>query len=68
MAMRYIHKWPDTIEELLDSHLVKKPMAALDDEMAEVDACYGHPSSPITLLFTSPYYLRPHLIPCYHCH
>lgn len=33
-------KWPDTIEELLDWHLVKKPMA-------QVDACYGHPSSPI---------------------
>ena len=35
---RAIHEGPDTIEELLDRHLVKKPAAVLDDDAAEAEA------------------------------
>ncbi|CAN6290751.1 unnamed protein product [Urochloa humidicola] len=35
---RSIHEGPDTIEELLDRHLVKKPAAVLDDDTLEAEA------------------------------
>uniref|UniRef100_A0A0A9EP70 Complex 1 LYR protein domain-containing protein n=1 Tax=Arundo donax TaxID=35708 RepID=A0A0A9EP70_ARUDO len=35
---RSIHEGPDTIEELLDRHLVKKPAGVLDDDAAEAEA------------------------------
>ncbi|CAN6321550.1 unnamed protein product [Urochloa humidicola] len=37
-ATRAIHEGPDTIEELLDRHLVKKPAAVLDDDALEAEA------------------------------
>ncbi|WVZ55370.1 hypothetical protein U9M48_006039 [Paspalum notatum var. saurae] len=37
-SARRIHEGPDTIDELLDRHLVKKPAAVLDDDAAEAEA------------------------------
>ncbi|KAJ1266345.1 hypothetical protein BS78_08G144000 [Paspalum vaginatum] len=37
-STRCIHEGPDTIDELLDRHLVKKPTTVLDDDAVEAEA------------------------------